>query len=101
MSRRRASVDLRGQRGQSLTELTVVLALFALLMIPTVLLWGRTQETYFVGSEMSEAQANLRVVVDGIAQALRRAGHDLTGCGFDPIPTATATTLELRSDLND
>jgi len=89
------------QRGTSLTELTVVTGLLVVVMVPTVLVWQRAQESYFVGSEMAEAQGNLRVALDQIARDVRRAGHDLTGSGFDPIPAATATTLEVRSDLDD
>ena len=89
------------QRGSSLTELSVVTGLLGLVMVPTVLLWQQAQESYFVGSEMAEAQGNLRVALDRIARDVRRAGHDLPGSGFDPIPTATATTVEVQADLND
>ena len=95
-------VDWRDQRGTSLTELTIVSGMLGFVMIATVMLWQKAQESYFRGSELAEAQGNLRVGLDQIAHDIRRAGRDLTGIpGFDPIPTATATTLRIRMDLDD
>ncbi len=96
-----AGLGWRDQSGVTLVELTVVAAFLAVILIATVTLWQKTQMAYFQGAEAAEFQGNLRVALDQIAHDVRRAGRDLTNVGFDPIPTATATTLEVKMDLND
>ena len=94
----------REQRGTTLPELVIAMTLFGLLLVPTILLWQTTQQSYFESAEMAEAQGNVRVAVDQVAHDVRRAGLDLTGTAFASqavIPAATATTLQVRMDLND
>jgi len=112
-------------------ELMIVLAIFGILMAGVFYVWQNTQRSYFEGSEAADIQGNLRVALDQMVHEVRRAGRDLTGCAFDIdqfsncnttkrdacrtklgnlgfdcanvfiIPTATATTLRIRQDLND
>lgn len=119
------------QRGATLTELMIVLAIFGMIVAGIMVVWQKTQESYFVGSEAADLQGNLRVALDQIAHEIRRAARDLTDCAFDIdafsncntakrdacrtklgnptfdcnnvffIPTATSTTLRIRQDLND
>jgi len=107
-----------------------VLALFGIIMAGIMVVWQKTQESYFVGSEAADLQGNLRVALDQMAHEIRRAARDLTDCAFDIdafsncntakrdacrtklgdsgfdcnnvffIPTATSTTLRIRQDLN-
>lgn len=74
---------LRGERGVTLTELAVTLALFGMIMIGVVGTWQKTQEAYFVGSEAAEVQQNVRAAIDFMVRELRATGRDVTVCAFD------------------
>lgn len=71
------------QRGATLTELMIVLAIFGMIVAGIMVVWQKTQESYFVGSEAADLQGNLRVALDQIAHEIRRAARDLTDCAFD------------------
>jgi len=71
------------QRGATLTELMIVLAIFGMIVAGIMAVWQKTQESYFVGSEAADLQGNLRVALDQIAHEIRRAARDLTDCAFD------------------
>lgn len=73
----------RDDRGVTLTELVVTLALFTLVMVGVVGVWGKSQEAYFVGSETAEIQQNVRAAIDFMVRELRAAGRDVTVCAFD------------------
>ena len=70
-------------RGLSLTEMVVTLALFGMVMAGVVTLWGKAQEAYFVGSEMAEVEQNVRAAIDFMVREIRAAGRDVTVCTFD------------------
>jgi prepilin-type N-terminal cleavage/methylation domain-containing protein len=70
-------------RGFSLTEMVVTLALFGMVMAGVVTLWGKSQEAYFVGSEMAEVEQNVRAAIDFMVREIRAAGRDVTVCTFD------------------
>jgi Tfp pilus assembly protein PilW len=74
---------LRDARGITLTELTVTLALFGMIMSGVMLTWSKTQEAYFVGSEAAENQQNVRAAIDFMTRELRATGRDVTVCAFD------------------
>jgi len=73
----------RDDRGVTLTELVVTLALFTLVVVGVVGVWGTSQEAYFVGSETAEIQQNVRAAIDFMVRELRAAGRDVTVCAFD------------------
>lgn len=79
----RVRSPLGDERGVSLTELVVTLALFALVMVGVVMTWTKAQEAYFVGSETAEVQQNVRAAIDFMVRELRSAGRDVTVCAFD------------------
>jgi prepilin-type N-terminal cleavage/methylation domain-containing protein len=72
-----------GERGVTLTELAVTMALFGTIMAAVMLAWSALQQAYFVGAEAAEQQQNLRVAIDFMVRELRATGRDLTGCAFD------------------
>ena len=74
---------LRDSRGITLTELTVTLALFGMIMSGVMLTWSKTQEAYFVGSEAAENSQNVRAAIDFMVRELRATGRDVTVCAFD------------------
>ncbi|MGH7264711.1 MAG: PilW family protein [Candidatus Rokuibacteriota bacterium] len=81
--RRHAGNPVRSERGITLTELAVTLAIFGLIMIGVVGTWQKTQEAYFVGSEAAEVQQNVRAAIDFMVRELRATGRDVTVCAFD------------------
>jgi len=74
---------LRDERGITLAELAVTLALFGLIMTGVMMTWSKTQQAYFVGSEAAEAQQNVRAAIDFMVREMRAAGRDVTVCAFD------------------
>ncbi len=73
----------RDERGITLTELAVTLALFGMIMTGVMLTWSKTQQAYFVGSEAAENQQNVRAAIDFMVRELRATGRDVTVCAFD------------------
>jgi type II secretory pathway pseudopilin PulG len=81
----------RDERGITLAELAVTMALFGLIMTGIMMTWSKTQQAYFVGSEAAENQQNVRAAIDFMVRELRATGRDATVCAFD---YAGATTLD-------
>jgi len=75
--------SFRDERGITLAELAVTLALFGLIMTGVMMTWSKTQEAYFVGSEAAENQQNVRAAIDFMVRELRATGRDVTVCAFD------------------
>jgi prepilin-type N-terminal cleavage/methylation domain-containing protein len=71
------------ERGVTLTELVVTLALFGMIMVGVIGTWSRAQEAYFVGSAATEVQQNTRAAIDFMVREIRSAGRDATICAFD------------------
>jgi hypothetical protein len=84
-----AGLPLRDERGLSLTELAVTLALLLLVMVGVTGAWGKAQEAFFVGTESAELQQNLRAAIDFMAREIRATGRDATVCAFDYATAAT------------
>jgi prepilin-type N-terminal cleavage/methylation domain-containing protein len=72
-----------GERGVTLTELAVAMAIFGVVMAAVLLAWSAAQQAYFVGAEAAEHQQNLRAAIDFMVRELRATGRDATGCAFD------------------
>lgn len=71
------------ERGVTLAELAVTLALFGMIMVGVMMTWSKTQQAYFVGSEVAESQQNVRAAIDFMVRELRATGRDVTVCAFD------------------
>lgn len=70
-------------RGLTLSEMVVTMALFGMIMAGLVGVWGKSQEAYFVSSELAEVQQNVRSAIDFMVREIRAAGRDVTVCAFD------------------
>ncbi len=92
---------LRDQRGITLTELAVTLALFGMIMVGVVATWQKTQEAYFVGSEAAEVQQNVRSAIDFMVRELRATGRDVTVCAFDYDATGGGVVLDCTTAKRD
>jgi prepilin-type N-terminal cleavage/methylation domain-containing protein len=75
--------SVRCQRGVSLVELTVTMALFGMIMVGVMGVWQKTQESYFIGSDTAEIQQNVRSAIDFMVRELRATGRDVTVCAFN------------------
>ncbi len=74
---------IRAPCGVTLVELAVTMAIFGMIMLGVIGAWTKTQEAYFVGSEIAEAQQNTRSAIDFMVRELRATGRDVTVCAFD------------------
>jgi prepilin-type N-terminal cleavage/methylation domain-containing protein len=74
---------LKTERGVTLTELVIGMAIFAILTAGIFALWSQGQTAYFVGSERAEVHGDARVAVDQMARDLMKTGRDVTQCAFD------------------
>jgi prepilin-type N-terminal cleavage/methylation domain-containing protein len=79
----RGSHLIRDERGITLTELLVALAIFGLIMTGVIVTWTKAQEAYFVGSDIAELQQNVRTALDFMVREIQAAGRDVTACAFD------------------
>lgn len=79
------------QRGVTLTELVVTLALAGMISAGLLAIWSKSQEAYFIGAETAEVQQNVRAALDLIVREIRSAGKDATNCAFDYATSATFT----------
>jgi prepilin-type N-terminal cleavage/methylation domain-containing protein len=96
--------QLRGtfdQRGVTLTELVVTLALAAIVMAALVAVWSKSQEAYFIGSETAEVQQNVRAALDFMVREIRSTGKDVTNCAFDYATSATFTGADCTNAKRD
>jgi len=74
---------LAPERGVTLTELLVALAIFGLVMAGVITTWTKAQEAYFVGSDVAELQQNVRTALDFMVREIQSTGRDATVCAFD------------------
>jgi prepilin-type N-terminal cleavage/methylation domain-containing protein len=75
------------QRGYSLAELLVAVAVFALVILAALMIYDRSNRTFKLGVEASNLQQNTRVAFDKLVADLRMAGFDFDR---DGIPTGAA-----------
>ena len=96
---------IRSERGVTLIEMTVTMAIFAIVFLGVVGVWSKGQEAYFVGSELAETQQNVRTALDFMTREIQAAGRDVTLCAFDfagpGLPDCTiARRAACATDLN-
>lgn len=90
--------SLREERGVTLAELALTLALCAVISVGVTGAWQKAQEGYFVASEAGEAQQNLRAALDLMVREVRAAGRDLTACAFDYAGPASRDCTPAKAD---
>ncbi len=88
------------QRGFTLAELLVAMAILALIMAGLLTLLTKGNESYLAGANQVEAQATLRAALERMTQEIREAGYDPTGAGFAAITNQTAAQFTIQNDWN-
>lgn len=102
----RARVD---QRGFTLVELLVTMAIVALIMGGLMTLLKKGNETYLAGANQVEAQAAVRAALERMTQEIREAGYNprgLPSCTgalvppncLDPIILQSPTSFTIQND---
>lgn len=99
------------QRGFTLTELLVAIAVVGLIMTGVLTLMMSGNQTYLSGSNQIEAQQAARVALDRMVREIRGAGYNPTGAACPPVTNCpiggalglanpTATALTVQKDTN-
>src|SRR5258706_12376878 len=92
------------ERGFSLTELAVAMAVIGLIMAGLLTLQITGQETYLTGSNQVESQEAGRLALQRMITEIRGAGNDptrqttLSPPGFTKITAASATGFTIQND---
>ncbi len=110
---RKGSQARADQRGFTLAELLVAIAILGLIMLGVMTLLMRGNESYLTGSNQAEAQASARAAIERMTLDIREAGYGprtdgvcalplpggcfnaVTGPGGVGGPTATSFTLQM------
>lgn len=64
------------QRGYSLAEILVAVAVFAVIFVAALLIYDRSNRVFKSGVESSDLQQNTRIAFDKLVAELRMAGYD-------------------------
>jgi prepilin-type N-terminal cleavage/methylation domain-containing protein len=90
------------QRGFTLTELLVAMAMMAFVLSAGLLALQAGTQASEVATGRAEAQSNVRFALGQIIADMRGAGYDPTGNGFDPVDggTLALASVQIVSDLN-
>ena len=91
---------LRTQRGFTITELLVALAVVALVLAGALATLEVGLATVSTSAGRAETQSNARVALERMVPDIRSAGYDPTGAAFDVVINQSATSVTLQSDRN-
>jgi len=91
---------LRRNKGVTLTELLVALALTGIVAGAIYKIFISQSRDYTIQSEVAEMQQNLRAGVFMMEREIRMAGYDPTRAANTEILTAAPSNLEFTADLN-
>lgn len=90
-----------GERGLTLIELLVAMAMAGLVMAATLTLLLAGHAAHAVGTARAEATQSARVALERMGSELRHAGYDPQGTRFEPILVAEPQRVTLQRDLNE
>jgi prepilin-type N-terminal cleavage/methylation domain-containing protein len=104
----------RDERGVTLVELMVSLALAAMVMAAVVVLWTQSQQAYMEGAEAADTQQRVRLAMDQVVKAIQQTGANpqnqiyadpsvppiSNNPAFVAFREAGASCLRLYSDVN-
>jgi prepilin-type N-terminal cleavage/methylation domain-containing protein len=92
----------RGQKGYSLAELLVVVAIFGMISAAVYWVYDVSHRTYTVATSLEDAQVGARAGIDRMASELRLIGAFWSGVtgGGPSIIAATATSITFVGDVD-
>ncbi len=89
------------ERGFTIVELLVGLAIGLILLGVAVKIFLVQQRAYNVQEQLAEMQQNIRSAMDMIVRETKMAGYDPTGASFDGIGNnSNATSIQILADLD-
>lgn len=86
--------------GFSLVELLVVTAMVLFLLVGILQIFTMQNRNSAFQQEIAYAQQNVRSALELMTREIRNTGYDPQNNGFEPITTASATTLRFFSNLS-
>ena len=90
-----------GNGGFTLTELLVAMACVGLVLAGLTGLFISGQQSFLIGANQVEAQENVRIALQRMADEIRGAGNGPSGAAFTAIAAGqTATSVILQNDWN-
>ncbi|MCF6154296.1 MAG: prepilin-type N-terminal cleavage/methylation domain-containing protein [Candidatus Brocadia sp.] len=88
------------ERGFTLVELVIGLAISLILMGVAVSMLNVQRKSYSFQEQVTEMQQNIRAATDMMVREIRMAGYDPSGAGFTGIGTHTTELLQILADLD-
>ena len=88
------------ERGFTLIELVIGLAISLILMGVAVSIFNVQRKSYSLQEQVTEMQQNVRAAMDMMVREIRMAGYDPTESGFVGIGTNTTTLLQILADID-
>lgn len=89
--------------GFSFVEMLIGSAVFVVVLLAVVMILDVSQRDYASGAAKSDAQQNVRVVLESMARELRMAGYAPSKAGCSPPPVGAVTALNpltFRADVD-
>ena len=93
-------VHSQKQKGFTLIELMVSLAIGSLVLIGVYDIYISQSSQYMLRYQVSDMQQSARIGMDMMSREIRMAGYDPTGNAGAGIVVATPTTIQVTLDLN-
>jgi len=82
------------KRGFTLTEMTVVIAIFSLIIATVYLIFALNQRVYLTGEEMAEITQNGRVILERMTREIRQAKEIVTELSDDESEASSIIEFE-------
>ncbi len=95
--------SMSGAGGFSLIEMLIGSAVFVVVLLAVLMILDISQRDYASGAARSDAQQNVRVVLESMAREWRMAGYGPSKAGCSPPPVGAVTAfnpLTFRADVD-
>jgi Tfp pilus assembly protein PilW len=99
MRRDETKCDSNDTAGFSLVEFMMATGILLVITASIFSMLGDTQRAASFQTEVQAVLDNTRIAMDTLERALRQAGNDPLGVGFEGLTIVSATEVRVRSDL--